>query len=111
LIAQGASFTAAGRVVATLSAGPTATLQVNGFGFAAGVVVLDSNAIAGSIVMDGIARSAAGAMYGTTSTAGTDVFLGGMRLSATGQLVVAQADPARIVNGNPVDANGAWCIQ
>lgn len=111
MIAAGVAFTAAGRAIATMSAGPTATLTLNGIGFSGATVVIDSNAIAGTIVQEGIARSAAGAMYGTTTVAAGDVFVGGVRLSATGQLVVAQADPVRIVNGNPVDANGAWCIQ
>jgi hypothetical protein len=111
MIAAGVAFTAAGRAIATMSAGPAATLTLNGIGFSAATVVIDSNAIAGAIVQEGIARNAAGAMYGTTTVAATDVFVGGVRLSATGQLVVAQADPVRVVNGNPVDANGAWCIQ
>lgn len=113
MIAPGASFTAAGRLNALLSAGPAApALVLGGVGFdSSGNVVMDSNAVAaGSPVIGGIARRADGALYGTTSTAGSDTFLNSVRISASGQLVVVQANPAVVENGNPFNASGALCI-
>lgn len=98
---------------ATLSAGPAAPARVlGGVGFdASGNVVMDSTAVpAGAPVLGGIARRVDGALYGTTSTAGTDSFLNSVRISASGQLVVVQADPAVVENGNPFNASGALCI-
>lgn len=104
-------FTAAGRVTATLGAAPTPALILGGIGFSsAGALVLDSNAPAGANFLAGLIRSATGALYATITLTGTDVFLGGLRVALTGALVVVQADPVRVVNGNPLDANGALCI-
>ena len=112
MLAPGATRLTSGRVVATLTPGPTAAYVNEGIGYdAAGNVLLDSNAVAGSAVYASIARSAGGAMYGTTTVSGTDVIVGGLRISLSGQLVVVQANPLLVENGNPLDANGAWCIQ
>lgn len=111
MLGPAGSFTAAGRKNATLTAGPTATLVVGDIGYdASGNVLLDSNAVTGNIVLDGIARSATNCMFGTVTVAAGDIRLGGLRISATGQLVVVQANPLLIENGDPFDANGAWCI-
>lgn len=111
MLAPAGTFTAAGRKNATLSAGPTATQIVGDIGFdASGNVLLDSNAVAGALIIDGIARTATNCMYGTTTTAASDVFLGALRISQSGQLVVAQANPLLVTNGDPFNASGAWCI-
>src|SRR5882762_5398617 len=112
MLAPGASSTAAGRVVAILSAAPVATLVNEGIGYdASGNVLLDSNAVTGALVLAGIARNATGAMFGTITVSASDMELGGLRISITGQLVIVQANPATVLNRNPLDANGAWCIQ
>jgi len=112
MLAPGAASTAAGRVVAILSAAPVATLVNEGIGYdASGNVLLDSNAVTGALVLAGIARNATGAIFGTITVSASDVELGGLRISITGQLVIVQANPATVLNRNPLDANGAWCIQ
>jgi len=66
MLAPGAASTAAGRVVAILSAAPVATLVNEGIGYdASGNVLLDSNAVTGALVLAGIARNATGAIFGT----------------------------------------------
>ena len=49
----------------------------------------------------------AGRVCTTTSTAGTDTFIEGVRVSASGQLVIANAANANVTSGNPVTATGA----
>lgn len=111
MLTPAASYTSAGRINALASAGPVPTIFVNGIGFdSSGNVLIDTNAIAGTVTDGGHSVSAAGAIYGTTTTSASDVFLGGIRLTAAGALVFVQANPASIVNGNPLDANSAWCI-
>jgi len=111
LICHQASYTAAGRLNAVASIGPTPSQFIGGFGFdASNNLLIDTNAAAGGIADAGIRMSAAGAIYGTTTVAGTDVFCNGLRFSNTGQLVYVQANPTYVQNGNPFDANGALCI-
>jgi hypothetical protein len=83
---------------------------VGGIGFIGANMIIDTNAVSGTYTDHGIAQSIAGAIYGTTTTAGSDVFKDGLRLTLSGQLVYAQANPAQVINGNPLDANGALCI-
>jgi hypothetical protein len=84
---------------------------VNGVGFDSnGNVLIDTNAVSGTLTDAGHAVSAAGAIFGTTTQSASDIFLGGVRLTTSGALVFVQANPASIVNGNPLDANSAWCI-
>lgn len=112
MLAPGATRLASGRVVATLTAGPTAAYVNQGIGYdAAGNVLLDSNAVATPAFPNQIARNSTGAMFGTVTVAGTDVIVGGLRVSATGQLVVIQGNPVVVENGNPLGSNGEWCIQ
>jgi len=111
MLAPGASFTAGGRLVATLTAAPAPTIFINGVGFsAAGEVLFDSDVPAGEIYLAGIRRSAVGAMYGTVTVSATDTILGGVRLSVDGAVVVVQSDPLLVVNGNPLIAAGELCI-
>lgn len=112
MLAPNGTFTAAGRFNAVASAGPTPSVFVGGLGFDTGVnLLIDTNAVAANTNRDqGIAQSAAGAIYGSTTVTATDVIVNGMRVSTTGALIYVQANPTQIVNGNPFDANGALCI-
>lgn len=111
MIAPGATYTAAGRLNATAGAASAPTLFVGGVGYLnTQFVAIETNAVAGVFSDQGIAQSSAGAFYGTTTASGTDFFQGGLRISATGQIVYVQANPASVVNGNPLAANGALCI-
>lgn len=97
-----------GRIDVTVAANPTPAFFNQGVGFAAnGTLSIDSNAPSGSNYRAGIRQNAQGAFYGTTSTAGTDVYSGGLRVSASGQLVYAVAAAQDHVNGNPIRTNGA----
>lgn len=113
MLAPGATFTSTGRVVATLTVAPVAAYVSQGIGYdSAGNVLLDSNAVAaGSSAYAGIARNATGAMYGTITVSASDVISEGLRTSASGALVVVQGNPVFVENGNPLGANGEWCIQ
>ena len=111
MICHQASYTSAGRLNAVASAGPTPTQICGGYGFDASAnLLIDTNAVAGVIGDAGVRLSASGAIYGTTTTAATDVFVNGLRFSNSGQLVYVQANPTVVQNGNPFDNNGALCI-
>lgn len=99
-------------MVATLTVAPVAAYTNQGIGYdAAGNVLLDSNAVSGSNQFAGFARNSTGAIFATITVSASDTISEGLRVSTTGQLVVVQANPVFVENGNPLDANGAWCIQ
>jgi hypothetical protein len=111
MLAPGATFTSAGRLNATLSAGPAVAYISQGIAFdSAGNVLFDSNAVSGSNQYAGFARNASGAIYGTTSVSGTDTISEGLRVSSSGQIVVVQGNPVVVENGNPLGSNGELCI-
>lgn len=58
----------------------------------------------------GFAVNASGAVYGTTTTAGTDVWEGGVRRSLAGALVYELAATTQYDNGNPLTANGVLAV-
>ncbi len=62
------------------------------------------------VFIKGIGCRNTGAVCGTTTTAGTDVFIEGVRVSAAGKLVYANAAPANTTSGNPVTATGALAV-
>lgn len=96
------------RVDVTVAAGADPDFFNQGVGFFNdGTLAIDSNAPSGSNYRNGIRQNANGAFYGTTSTAGTDVYVSGLRVSAAGQLVYAVAATQNYVNGNPIRTTGA----
>jgi hypothetical protein len=100
-----------GRVDVTVAANPTPSFFNQGVGFASnGALNIDSAAPTGVTYRAGIRQNAQGAFYGTTSTAGTDIFIGGLRVSAAGQLVYESAVAQNHVNGNPIRTNGALAV-
>lgn len=110
MLAPGSVFSS-GRVDITAGAGQTPDYFNQGVGFMDdGSLAIDTNAPAGSIFRAGIRQSAAGAFYGTTSVNGTDVWVGGIRVSASGQIVYESAAPTSFQNGNPVTSNGRFAI-
>lgn len=97
---------------ATLTAAPVAAYVNQGIGYdAAGNVLLDSNAVTGNNNFAGFARNSTGAIFATITVSASDTISEGLRVSTTGQLVVVQANPTFVENGNPLGANGEWCIQ
>lgn len=97
-----------GRVDVTVAAGSDPDFFNQGVGFLSnGTLAIDSDAPTGSNYRAGIRQNANGAFFGTTSTAGTDIYVGGLRVSAAGQLVYAVAANQEFVNGNPIRTTGA----
>lgn len=112
MLAPGATRLSTGRVQATLGAAPVAAYTNQGVGYdLAGNVLLDSNAVTGSNNYAGFARNATGAIFATITVSASDTISEGLRVSTTGQLVVVQGNPVLVENGNPLGANGEWCIQ
>lgn len=99
------------RVDVTIGAATVPAFFNEGVGFMADQsLAVDSDAPTGAVYHVGIRQSAAGAFYGTTSVAATDVFIEGVRVSNIGQLVYEAAAPQTYVNGNPIRANGALAV-
>lgn len=81
-----------------------------GFGYtAADALVLDIVNPPQSFVK-GIGVRTDGSVCATTTTAGGDTFIEGVRVSAAGLLVVESAAPTNFASGNPVTATGALAI-
>lgn len=111
MLAPGMTINSNGRVESTIGAGTAPDFFNQGIGFMTnGELAIDTNAPAGSVYRNGIRQSAAGALYGTTSTAGSDVWIGGLRVSVDGQLVYEAANAASYVNGNPLTSNGVFAV-
>lgn len=108
MFAVGAVFSS-GRVDITAGAAQAPDFISAGVGrMNDGSLAVDTNAPSGSAYINGVRLSAAGAVYGTTSTAGSDVWVSGMRVSAAGQLVYEAAAVTAFQNGNPQTANGRF---
>ncbi len=98
-----------GRVDITVGAGQAPDVMNQGLGFMNdGSLAVNTSAPSGTNYMAGLRLSAAGAVYGTTSTAGSDVWIGGVRVSASGQLVYEAAAATAYNNGNPLTSNGRF---
>jgi hypothetical protein len=81
-----------------------------GFGYTiANALVLDVVNPPQSFVK-GIGVRTDGSVCATTTTAGSDTFIEGVRVTAAGLLVVESAAPTNITSGNPVTASGALAI-
>lgn len=111
MLVPGLTFGAGSRVAATIGAGTTPNFFSQGVGFmTGGNLAIDTSAPAGSSYRGGIRMSSAGAVYGTTSVSGTDIWFGGLRISALGQLVYEAAAATNYANGNPITANGRLAV-
>jgi hypothetical protein len=79
-----------------------------GFAFGAnGRLCISTAAPAGTNYIKGIRTTTAGIIYGTTSTAGTDQYVGGLRVATSGALVYAIAAATAAVGGDPTTSTGA----
>lgn len=108
MLAPGSIFSS-GRVDITAGSGQTPNFFNQGVGFMNdGSVAVDTAAPAGSIYRAGIRQSAAGAFYGTTSAGSSDIWVGGVRVSPTGQIVYEAAAAVAFQNGNPQTSNGRF---
>lgn len=110
MFAPGMKFTS-GRVDTTIGAGTAADFINEGIGFMNnGDLAIDTDAPSGSNFKGGIRLNSTGAVYGTTSTAGTDVYVEGLRVSSSGQLVYESAAATSYFNGNPYTSNGRFAV-
>lgn len=111
MLAPGMTFSAAGRVETTIGAATAADFINEGVGFMNnGDLAIDTDAPTGNNWKGGVRINSSGAIYGTTATAGSDVWVEGIRVSADGQLIYEAANPTSFNNGNPVTANGLFAV-
>lgn len=111
MLAPGCTFSS-GRVTVTAGAGTVPDFRgPGGIGFMNnGSLAIDTNAPAGTSFIKGFRISAAGALYGTTTPSGTDVWIEGIRVSSLGQIVYESAAAAGYASGNPVTSNGRFAV-
>lgn len=110
MLAPGSVF-GSGKIGITAAAAQAPDFFNEGVGFMNnGGLAVDTGAPAGSLYRAGVRQNAAGAFYGTTSTAGTDIWVGGLLLSILGQIVYEDAASTFYSNGNPLTANGRLAV-
>lgn len=110
MLVPGVTFTS-GRVDITTGAGQTPDYFNQGFGFMNdGSLAVDTDAPTGDNYTKGIRQSAAGAIYGTTTTDPSDVHLEGIRLTTGGQLVYESAAATSYSSRNPITAAGNFAV-
>lgn len=110
MLAPGMVINASNRVVVNSAAGNAADFVYGGYGFKNdGSLALNTNAPTATAKSNGgIAVNNSGSIFVTTSMAATDVWISGLRVSASGQLVVEAANGVSFVNGNPLTAAGVF---
>ncbi len=113
MLVPGVIFGATGAVQATAGAATPASFINQGFGFTtAGALAIDTDAPTGSAYNKGFrVNPSTGAVYGTTSTAGSDTWHEGIRRSASGQLVYEAGSPTAFTSRNPITTNGVFAIE
>ena len=111
MIAPGVVVNTDGTIQATVASAQAAAAVQNGIGLVAdGSLPIDTDAASGSSYRDGIRLNASGAPYGTTTIDGSDVYLGGLRVTTGGALVYEVGAPTGYQNGNPHTATGALAV-
>ncbi len=111
MFAPGTTFSAAGRVNATVGAATAADFVNEGVGFMNnGNVAMDSDPPSGNSYKEGTRLNATGAVFVTVSTDPSDIWLSGLRHSTSGQLVIESADPTFWNNGDPLTAAGVLSV-
>lgn len=111
MLAPGAVLSAAGRLPATIGLGTVPDFFCNGVGFkTGGLVAFDTSAPAGTSFSDGFAINASGAFYAKTAQLATDIYVGGLRTSILGQIVIESADAATFNSGNGITTAGNLAV-
>lgn len=111
MIAPGVTCRADGTYPVTIGAGQAADKVVQGVGLMNnGSLAIDNGAASGSIYSRGFRKNSTGALFGTTTTSGSDIFIEGVRVTTAGVLVYQLATPDLFVNGNPIKSNGALAV-
>jgi hypothetical protein len=110
MLVPGVVFTS-GRVDITAGPGQTPDFINQGFGFMNdGSLAVDTDAPSGGAFYKGFHMSDSGAVFGTTTRAGTDDFHEGIRRTTDGQLVYESAAAVEYSSRNPVTSNNAFAI-
>lgn len=100
---------------ATAAPGVAVSHINQGFGFVAGlggaILAIDTDTPAGSVWYKGFRMNpTTGAVYGTTTTADSDIYIEGIRATVDGQLVYADDIAASFNSGNPLATGGALAV-
>lgn len=110
MIVPGELF-ASDRVDITAGAAQTPDFINQGFGFMNdGTLAVDTDAPVGNNYTKGIRQSTVGAIYGTVVTDPSDVYLEGVRLTVTGQLVYEAGATVNFSSRNPTTAANALAV-
>lgn len=111
MLVAGINFVAGGRVFAAIGSNPAVAFINQGYGFFSGqAIAIDTDAPAGNNFNAGMRINPNGAVYGTATPAGTDIYCDGLRISNLGQVVYESADAVTFVNGNPITAAGLFAV-
>ncbi len=105
MLFTGAALSAADRV--RIADGGVVDHAQSGFVYTSSNQLVTDSANAPQNAIKGIGIRNTGAVCTTTTTAGTDTWIEGVRVDSTGKLVIADDVPANITSGNPVTATGA----
>ena len=110
MLAPGTTFSAS-RAFVTAGAALQANFINEGVGFMNdGSLAIDTDPPAGNVWDGGVRQNASGSIYGTTATAGSDVYIRGLRHSAIGQLIYESAAAVAFNNGDPLTSNGLFAV-
>lgn len=105
------TYTAGGRVNATIGATTVATSQnQGGFGRIGQNLAIDTDAPAGTTFVKGVRLNSTGAVYGTTVLSASDSWVEGIRVSVLGQVVYESADPITFSSRNPITTAGNLAV-
>jgi hypothetical protein len=101
-----------GRLRVLIGGPPTVVGRMpGGFAFGAnGRLCINAAAPAGNNYIKGIRTTTDGIIYGTLTTAGTDQYLGGLRVTTAGALVYASAAGTAVNAGDPTTSTGALAV-
>lgn len=104
--------TTAGAFNATAGAATPVAFINQGFGFTtAGALAIDTDSPTGTVYYKGFRMNpSTGAVYGTTTRTGSDVYAEGIRRTTVGQLVYEATTPVAFASGNPISSNNALAI-
>lgn len=113
MLAPGAVLSATGRLFATIGANTLPDFFNEGVGFMNnGSVAMDSNVANSPSYAGGVSRNLAGALFVTTTTDPTDVYVNGLRVSVidNGAIIIESADATSFSNGNGITAAGSLSV-
>jgi hypothetical protein len=105
MLFTGAALSAADRV--RIADGGVVHHREAGFAYTSTNQLVTDSSNAAQSWIKGVGIRNTGAVCTTTTTGGTDTWSEGVRITAAGKLVIADAAPQSTTNGNPVRTTGA----